>query len=83
MPVKGIPEAMQDTTVIRAWVLYSVHKRTLRQCAAALLKETQYASAESFMQALYRQFKHYDLPLRSPGPRKGYAQRKKRTKGAA
>lgn len=65
-PMKGVPVAMQDRTVVRAWVLYSMHRLSLRQCAARLLDETQYASAQSFAQALHRQFHHLGLPLRQP-----------------
>jgi hypothetical protein len=78
MPVAGIPEAMQGNVVTRAWLLYSMHKKSLRECAAILYPDTQYASEASLMQAIYRQFKHLELPMRGSHPVKGKQQRPKR-----
>jgi hypothetical protein len=82
-PVAGIPEAMQGSVVTRAWLLYSMHKKTLRECAAILYPETQYASEWSLTMAIYRQFRRMDLPLREPGPIKGKPQRPKRKRVAS
>ena len=71
MPVRGIPEAMQGNVVTRAWLLYSMHKKSLRECAAILYPETQYASEWSLTMALYRQFRHLDLPMRPRGAPRG------------
>jgi len=78
-PVAGIPEAMQGSVVTRAWLLYSIQKKSLRECAAILYPETQYASEWSLTMALYRQFRRMELPLRPQGARRGntYAIRKK------
>lgn len=65
-PLKGVPIAMQERTVVRGWVLYSMRRLSLRECAARLISETQYASIESLAQALRRQFIHRGLPLRQP-----------------
>lgn len=83
MPVRGIPEAMQANVVTRAWLLYSMHKKSLRECAALLYPQTQYASEASLMQALYRQFKHLDLPMRGAHPVRGKPQKPKRKAVAA
>lgn len=77
-PVAGVPEAMQGSVVTRGWLLYSMHKKSLRECAAILYPETQYASEWSLTMALYRQFRRMELPLREPGPVKGRAQGPKR-----
>jgi len=82
-PVAGIPEAMQGSVVTRAWLLYSMHKKSLRECAAILYPDTQYASEASLMQAIYRQFKHLDLPMRGSHPVKGKPQKPKRRQVAA
>lgn len=77
-PAAGTHDQMQGNTVTRAWILYSMHKKTLRECAAILYPETQYASEASLMQAIYRQFRRMELPLREPGPVKGKPQGPKR-----
>lgn len=64
--VRGVPEGMQDATVLRAWILYSVRRMSLREVSRALFHETQYANPESFMQAVRRQFIHRGLPMRPP-----------------
>lgn len=64
MGVRGVPMAMQEETVMRAWILYSVHRFSLRECAERLIGETGYASPASMVQAIRRQFIHRGLELR-------------------
>ena len=68
-PLASSHDGMQDRTIVRAWLLYSIHKKTLSECAALLWPETQYASEVSCRQAIWRQFRHLDLPLRPSHPR--------------
>lgn len=59
---------MDERTFLKAWVLYSVHKRTLTQCAEALYDDTAYASVDSLRMGIYRRFRKQGLPLRKSGP---------------